>query len=153
MTLFLIARIAGRTVAIESRQVDSVVDIGLIVPVPRAGPQVRGIAALRSRVVTVIDARIALELPVDEMRGGAARNGAGRAVITIVDGHHYAILVDALDDVAPFTLAPLSSGLVLDKGWRAVGQGLIERDGEPILAILLDALIPGVAPTAGALAA
>lgn len=148
MALFLIAQIAGRTVAIESAQVESVVDLGAVVPVPRADRQVRGLTALRSRVVTVIDTRAALGLP-------PARTEANRAVITIVDGQHYAILVDALEDVAPFTLVPLSSGLVLDKGWLTIGRGLVERDGEPILAIALDALVPGVAgaPALAALAA
>ena len=140
--LFLIAELAGRRVAFPSADVESVVDIGVIVPVPRSERHVRGLAALRSRVVTVIDTRAALGLepgPQDAMR----------AVITIVDGHHYAVLVDALDDVAPFELMPLSTGLVLDKGWRLIGRGLVERDGEPILAIALDSLIPG----AGAIAA
>ncbi|PNB54031.1 chemotaxis protein CheW, partial [Pseudomonas sp. GW531-E2] len=95
MALFLIAQIAGRPVAIESSQVESVVDIGSIIPVPRAERQVRGLAALRSRVVTVIDTRAALGLE-------AAEVDASRAIITIVEGHYYAILVDALDDVAPF---------------------------------------------------
>uniref|UniRef100_UPI0035CBC478 chemotaxis protein CheW n=1 Tax=uncultured Sphingomonas sp. TaxID=158754 RepID=UPI0035CBC478 len=139
MALFLIAQIAGRTVAIESHQVESVIDIGAIVPVPRADRQVRGLAALRSRVVTVIDTRAALGLEAGPVE-------ATRAVITIVDGHHYAVLVDALDDVAPFELMPLSGGIVLDKGWLTIGQGVIERAGEPILAITLAGLIPrGVA--------
>jgi purine-binding chemotaxis protein CheW len=136
MALFLIAQIAGRPVAIESSQVESVVDIGSIIPVPRAERQVRGLAALRSRVVTVIDTRAALGLE-------AAEVDAGRAIITIVEGHYYAILVDALDDVAPFDLMPLSAGILLDKGWLKVGRGIVERDGEPILAIALDGLIPG----------
>ena len=62
MDLFLIAHIAGRGVAIESGQVDSVVDIGDVVAVPLADRAVRGLAALRSRVVTVIDTGIALGL-------------------------------------------------------------------------------------------
>ena len=141
MALFLIAQIAGRTVAIESGQVESVVDIGTIVPVPRSERHVRGLAALRSRVVTVIDTRAALGLE-------PASQEAMRAVITIVDGHHYAVLVDALDDVAPFDLVPMSAGIVLDKGWRVIGRALVERDGEPILAIALDALIPGASAIA-----
>jgi purine-binding chemotaxis protein CheW len=136
MALFLLAQIAGRPVAIESSQVESVVDIGTVIPVPRAERQVRGLAALRSRVVTVIDTRAALGLD-------AAEVDAGRAIITIVEGHYYAILVDALDDVAPFELAPLSAGILLDKGWLKVGRGIVEREGEPILAIALDGLIPG----------
>lgn len=139
-TLFLIAQIAGRAVAIDSAQVESVVDIGMVVPVPRAARQVLGLTALRSRVVTVIDTRAALGPPV-----GA---DAKRAVITLADGQHYAVLVDSLEDVAPFDLLPLSSGIVLDGGWRATGCGIVERDGEPILAIDLRALLPGLLPLA-----
>ena len=133
--LFLIAHIAGRGVAIDAAQVDSVVDIGEIVAVPRAEAFVRGLAALRSRVVTVIDTGIALGLAPtpDAMR---------RAVITIVDGHHYAILVDSVEDVAPFARLPLSSGLALRGGWASVGTGIVERDGEPLLIIDLAVVLP-----------
>lgn len=136
--LFLIARIAGRPVAIDSDQVESVVDIGEITPVPRAPAEVRGLAALRSRVVTVIDTCAALGLPPSPQT-------LARAVITLVDGHHYAILVDALEDVAPFQLLPLDGGVTLDGGWRRAGCGVIDRDGDPMLAIDLNAIIPGLA--------
>ncbi|MBY0520649.1 MAG: chemotaxis protein CheW [Sphingomonas sp.] len=136
--LFLIARIAGRTVAIESTQVDSVVDIGEIVPVPRASHEVRGLAALRSRVVTVIDTCAALGL-------AAAEQPSARAVITLVDGHHYAVLVDSLEDVAPFDLEPFAMGISLDGGWARVASGIVARESEAVLAIDLRLLIPGAA--------
>ncbi|MFL9842224.1 chemotaxis protein CheW [Sphingomonas sp. ST-64] len=140
--LFLIAHIADQSVAIDANQVESVVDIGAIVAVPRAEGHVRGLAALRSRVVTVIDTRAALGLP-------PSAAPAGRAVITPVEGHHYAMLVDALDDVAPFELQPLAAGVPLSEMWQRAGRGLVERDGEPILSIDLSALVPGLAePTA-----
>jgi len=139
--LFLIAHIGGRGVAIESGQVESVVDIGAITPTPRAAPHIRGLAALRSRVVTVIDTHLALGLP-------ERANAATRAVITVVDGHHYAILVDSLEDVAAFEPTALPAGLALHAGWRRAGCGAIERDGEPLLVIDLTALLPG--PTANA---
>ena len=47
--LFLIAHIAGRAVAIDSAQVESVVDIGTVVPVPRAAAQVLGLAGITMR--------------------------------------------------------------------------------------------------------
>ncbi len=53
--LFLLATIVGQEVAIRSDHVESVVDIGAITPVARTSRAVRGLAALRSRVVTVID--------------------------------------------------------------------------------------------------
>ena len=138
--LFLIAHIAGRTVAIGSEQVESVVDIGAVTPVPRAPGLVLGLAALRSRVVTVIDTRVALGLPRD--------TAAARAVIVRVDGHHYAMLVDALDDVSAFALQPLANGVPLDPAWRAIALGIIERDGEPVLAVDLAALVPTIAAAA-----
>ncbi|RYE00647.1 MAG: chemotaxis protein CheW [Sphingomonadales bacterium] len=133
--LYLIAQIAGRAVAIDSNQVESVVDIGEVTAVPRASAHVRGLAALRSRVVTVVDTQSAL--------GMAGESDARRAVITRVDGHHYAMLVDALDDVAPFELMPLAGGVALEPAWREAGRGVVERDGEPILAIDLASLVPG----------
>ena len=141
--LYLIAQIAGRPVAIDADQVESVVDIGEVTAVPRASQHVRGLAALRSRVVTVIDTQSALGLD--------AGSQAKRAVIIQVDGHHYALLVDALDDVAPFDLLPMAAGVTLDPAWRSAGQGIIERDGEPILAINLAALVPSAAGVEGAL--
>jgi purine-binding chemotaxis protein CheW len=134
--LFLIAHIAGRGVAIDSAQVESVVDIGAITPTPRAASHIRGLAALRSRVVTVIDTHAALGLPQLAIAGN-------RAVITVVDGHHYAVLVDSLEDVAPFAASPLPPGIGLEAGWRQAGCGSVERDGEPILAIDLTALVHG----------
>lgn len=133
--LFLVAHIAGRGVVIPADQVDSVVDIGDVVAVPRAERGVRGLTALRSRVVTVVDTGTALGLAATPM-------DTRRAVITKVDGHFYAILVDSLEDVAPFERQPLSSGLALDRGWAAAGAGLVERDGEPMLVLDLSAVIP-----------
>ncbi len=134
--LYLIAQIAGRPVAIDSDEVESVVDIGEVTAVPRAADHVRGLAALRSRVVTVVDTQSALGL---EPTGTEAK----RAVITRVDGHHYALLVDSLEDVAPFELLPIAGGIALDQVWRQVGRGIVERDGEPLLVIDLAALVPG----------
>ena len=87
--------------------------------------------------MTVVDTHSALGLD--------RSNDARRAVITHVEGHHYAMLVDALDDVAPFDLLPLAGGVALDAAWQRAGRGIVERDGEPILAIDLAALVPGYA--------
>ena len=132
--LFLIAHIAGRGVAIPADRVDSVVDISEIVAVPRADPAVRGLAALRSRVVTVVDTGLALGL--------AALGKTARAVITRVDGHYYAVLVDSLEDVANFELQPLGFGSALGPGWRKAAVGLVERDGEPLIVVDPTALVP-----------
>jgi purine-binding chemotaxis protein CheW len=143
--LFLIAHLAGRWVAVAASQVDSAVDIGEVVAVPCAPPAVRGLAALRSRVVTVIDTQVAL--------GREPAHRARRAIIAAIDGHHYAFLVDAFDDVFPFDAAPLSCGLALDGRWAVAARGVVERDGEPLLILDLAALVPAGVVTDGAIAA
>ena len=141
MELFLIAHIAGRGVAIPAEQVGSVVDIGEVVAVPLADRAIRGLTALRSRVVTVIDTGTALGL-------APTPDTARRAVITQVEGHHYAILVDSLEDVAPFERQVLSSGLALNHGWAAAAAGIVDRAGEPMLVLDLAAIVPAAAAIA-----
>jgi purine-binding chemotaxis protein CheW len=134
MTLFLLAHLAGRGVAIDSAEVDSVIDIGAIVPVPRAGEAVLGVAALRSRVVTVIDTWRVLGLTPPPT--------PPRAIVTRVDAHDYAVLFDTVEDVATLQAAPIPSGLALGGAWARAARGVVEVGGEPMLVIGLDALIP-----------
>lgn len=131
--LFLLANIAGRMVALRSDEVESVVDIADVRPVPRAAPQVRGLAALRSRVVTVIDTGMAL--------GEPATDAQRRAVVTQFDGHHYALLVDGLNDVSEFDALPLPSGSTFGPRWVGVANGVIDRDGELVLILDLAAVL------------
>ena len=132
--LFLLATIVGQEVAIRSDHVESVVDIGAITPVARTSRAVRGLAALRSRVVTVIDTATVLDPagPTTDRR---------RAVVTQVEGHHYALLVDALDDAHRFIPRPLAAGLMPGAGWAAIADGLIEHEGRVILILDLPAIV------------
>ena len=132
--LFLLATVGGHDIAVEACQIDAVIDIGEVTPVPRADAAIRGLAALRSRVATVVDTRAVLGL-------GTTPAGVRRAVTTHVDGHLYAFLVDALDDVAPFERQPLTGGIALGAGWRAAAAGLVERGGRPLLILDLAALV------------
>ena len=58
---------------------------------PRAAPHVAGLSALRSRVLTVIDCQRSLEL------GSTDLGGLREAAVVEVDGHHYALTVDAVE--------------------------------------------------------
>jgi len=137
--LHLLAHIGGRAIAVPCEAVDSVVDVTAIVPAPRAHPAVRGLAALRSRVVTVIDTWQVLGLP-------PGPDDAARAILTVVDGHHHAVLVDSLEDVAPLEVQPLPSGLALGDRWGSIATGTAERAGEPLLVVDLSRLIGGLMP-------
>lgn len=136
--LHLIGYLGGRGVLFNARQVDAVVDVGEIVPTPGAAPAVRGITALRSRVVTVIDTWQVLGLP-------APTTERHRAVTTSVEGQLYAVLLDGMEDVAPVEVMPLASGVAVGDRWSMVAAGSAVRDGEPMLVVDLPRLIACVA--------
>lgn len=138
--LFLIACMGGQRVAIPAAQVESVIDVGAITPVPRSAPGVRGLAALRSRVVTVIDTYRRLDLPLPG-------TGSRRAVVAEIDRHAYAFMVDSLDDIATFELEEKMSGSA-QGNWAGVTRGVVEREGAPVLVIDLAALLPEIAEAA-----
>ena len=135
-TLHLVAHVGACGVLIHAGRVDSVVDVDAIVPAPGAAPGVLGLAAMRSRVATVVDPRHVLGLP-----RGTGESAGRRAVVTAVDGHLYAIAVDTLEDVAMFSIAPPPAGL------GSLGpfvSGVVEGDGETLLALDLDRMIAAV---------
>jgi purine-binding chemotaxis protein CheW len=136
--LLLIVRLAGERVALPAAEVESVVEIEALIPVPGAAGHVAGLAALRSRVLTVIDCLASLDpsrrLPAD----------AREAVMAVVDGHPYALRVEAVEDVVESTgeRQPASS---LAAGWRRIGLATIEAEGDLLLLADVEALIAGPA--------
>ena len=97
--LLLIVTLAGQRIALRAADVEAVVEVGALVPVPRAPAHVAGLAALRSKVLTVIDchASLAFEAP-------RPRRPRRHAVVTTVDGHNYALLIDQAEDVVEVAL-------------------------------------------------
>jgi purine-binding chemotaxis protein CheW len=137
--LLLIVTIAGRRVAFPAERVESVVELEGLSPVPRAAPHVAGLSALRSRVLTVIDCQRSLEL------GATDLSGLHEAAVVEVDGHHYALTVDAVEDVVEALSDPQAMRAAMAAGWERVGLGMIETEEGPLLLIDIDALIAGPA--------
>ena len=92
--LLLVVFIAGERVALPAAAVESVVELDTLIPVPRAAPHVAGLSALRSRVLTVIDCMRSLELGSTD-----CSDGIREAAVVELDGHHYALIVDLVEDV------------------------------------------------------
>jgi purine-binding chemotaxis protein CheW len=134
--LYLIASIGGQSIAIRAALVDSVVDIGPISPVPLAAPHIAGLAALRSRVLTTIACDRALGLPPAPRR-------SSRAVVVEVDGHHYGLLVDTIEDARVIDEAPRPIGIRMAAGWSRVAEGMMDFHGETLLLINPARLIAG----------
>lgn len=136
--LLLVVVIAGERVALPAAAVESVVELDTLIPVPRAATHVAGLSALRSRVLTVIDCMRSLEL------GSAAQaDGIQEAAVVELDGHHYALIVDLVEDVIEAQSAPLPVRAAMGAGWERVSVGMVETETGPLLLIDVAALIGG----------
>jgi purine-binding chemotaxis protein CheW len=139
--LLLIVRLAGERVAFPAADVESVVEIEALTPVPRAAAHVAGLAALRSRVLTVIDCRASLE-------PGRQGEDTHDAVVVVADGHPYALLVDGVEDVVEASGEARPVRTSLAGGWRRVAKGTVDAGGDLLLLLDVHALIAGPAAEA-----
>lgn len=121
--LFLFATIAGTPVAIRANEIEAVVRLGDIVPIQRVPAHVRGLAALRSRVLTVID--------IESRIFGKSMAAGERplAVVSEVAAHTYGLLVETVSDIceAPDGVQTIQGRI--DRAWAPFATALVEREG------------------------
>jgi purine-binding chemotaxis protein CheW len=135
--LVLMTQIAGRRCAMAAKDVRSVIDLGTIAPVPRAPDFIAGITALRSQALTVIDCRRALG-----MHDGLWPSDS-RAAVVAIEGHFYALMVDAIEDIATAMSDPGQIPGGFGAGWSRAAHGMIETGMGPALLMNLAALVAG----------
>jgi purine-binding chemotaxis protein CheW len=136
--LLLVVVIAGERVALRSCETESVVELDTLIPVPRAAAHVAGLSALRSRVLTVIDAKRSLDLGISD-----CSDGIREAVVVELDGHHYALLVDQVEDVVESLSEPSPVRGAMEAGWERVALGMVETETGPILLVDVAAVVAG----------
>lgn len=136
--LLLIVSIGGSRVAFPSAAVESVVELDTLIPVPRAAAHVAGLSALRSRVLTVIDTVRSLDLGESD-----CSDGIREAAVVELDGHHYALIVDSVEDVVEAMSDPSPIRAAMGEGWERVALGMVETDEGPLLLVNVAALIAG----------
>jgi purine-binding chemotaxis protein CheW len=139
--LLLIVTIAGSRVALPAAAVESVVELDTLIPVPRAPTHVAGLSALRSRVLTVIDTLRSLELGECD-----CSDGIREAAVVELDGHHYALIVDVVEDVVEALSGPSPVRAAMGPGWERASKGIVETEEGPLLLLDIEALIAGPAP-------
>ena len=137
--LLLVVFIAGERVALPAAAVESVVELDTLIPVPRAAPHVAGLSALRSRVLTVIDCVRSLELGST----ASAAQGIQEAAVVELDGHHYALIVDLVEDVVEAQSEPTPIRAAMGAGWERASVGMVETETGPLLLVDVAALIGG----------
>ena len=137
--LLLVVTIGGERVALSAAAVESVVELEALTPVPRAAPHVAGLSALRSRVLTVIDCMRSLEkLGVTD-----CSDGIREAAVVELDSHHYALIVDLVEDVVEALSEPMPVRASMGPGWERVSRGMVETEQGPLLLVDVGALVAG----------
>jgi purine-binding chemotaxis protein CheW len=141
--LFLFARVAGTRIAIPSEEVEAVIRLADIAPIPCTGPGIAGLAARRSRVLTVIDVRPLVgepQEPVDRPLALVVHSG----------GHSYAVMVESVRDICPADggTHPLKGRI--SRRWRAHARAMVQHQGEVSLLVSAVDLIESGAFSAAA---
>jgi len=140
--LYLIADLAGSLVAIESSQVESIVHLPDVVPVPNCDPSVAGIFALRSRVLTLIDTQFHITGVQQIAPKGAL------AVVTEIAGHQYGLLVDKVHDIVPITIEEAGSKIRPPAVWNPYVEQIATHGRELVMILNTEALVSGQAALA-----
>ena len=133
--LLLMCMIAGRRAAIPAIRVQSVIEIDEITPIPGAPSFIRGLTALRSQALTVIDCRVALGFK------SAGDPVGSRAAVIAEDGHLYALVVDDASDVEEIEgeIQQLRGGF--GKQWAKAAVGMVETPRGPAIILDIPALL------------
>lgn len=124
----LIARVGGERFAVPAVEVEAVIEIGVIVPVPRAPAYIAGLTTQRSRTLTVVDVALALDLP----------HSAGRrnfALVIAHDGVGYALAVDAVENVVAAASEVHPAGVRLAPGWSRCARGIVDTSVGTVLLV------------------
>lgn len=133
--LYLFVSVAGTRVAVRTREVEAVVKLAEISPVPGMNIHVAGLSALRSRVLTIIDVAALIRgspTPVDQRCF---------AIIAAISGHSYGLMVDAVHDICHVPAGELPLRGQLDAAWLPYASAIVEHEGQPSLLVSLASFI------------
>lgn len=135
--LYLFAMLADTRIAVAAREVEAVVRLSDISPVPGMGAHIAGLSALRSRVLTIIDvAALIRGMPT-------AQRQRSFAIIADIAGHSYGLMVDGVSDICQVPGGELPLHGQLDPTWAPYARGIVEQDAQPWLLVSLAAFIDG----------
>ncbi|NWK95494.1 chemotaxis protein [Sphingobium lactosutens] len=137
--LYLLAMLAGTRIAVEAGEVEAVVRLTDISPVPGMGAHVAGLSALRSRVLTIIDVAAIVHgraTPAEQR---------GLAIIADISGHSYGLMVDSVTDICHVPEGELPLRGQLDAAWTPFARAIVEHEGYPWLLVSLAGFIEGCA--------
>jgi len=86
----------------------------------------------------VIDCLRSLELGVSD-----CSDGIREAAVVELDGHHYAFIVDVVEDVVEALSEPAPVRAAMGRGWERVCKGMVDTEVGALLLVDIAALIAG----------
>ena len=133
--LFLIADIAGTSIAICSEVIESVVTVSDVIEVPKCDPVIAGLFALRSRVLTLIDCqyRVTGQRKLLDQKG--------LAVVAAIGGHSFGLMVDRVHDVVSVAEDAIVPAVKLDRKWRGLVSELVEIEAKLLMIVDPESLV------------
>ena len=120
----LLAQLAGRQIAFPAHQIDSIVELGKVTPAPRSPAYIEGLSTLRSKSLTVINCKSVLGIADDE----SAPDGIRLAAVVKHGAHHYALILDDVQDVVEPQHEPEPVLGGVGKEWARVASGVVETE-------------------------
>jgi purine-binding chemotaxis protein CheW len=131
-------RLDNETYGINVMQVQEVLRVTEIAPVPGAPDYVMGIINLRGNVVTVLDTRIRFGLPTKET------DDATRIVIIESEGNVVGILVDSVAEVVDMRRSAVESSPNVgnDESSKYI-EGVATHNGELLILVDINKLLSG----------
>jgi purine-binding chemotaxis protein CheW len=133
--LYLFATLAGTRIAVETQEVEAVVRLADVSPVPGMGAHIAGLSALRSRVLTIIDAAALIH------GAPTPAKARGLAIIANISGHSYGIMVDGVTDICTIPEGALPVRGRIDSAWATYARGIVESAEGPCLLVSLAGFI------------
>jgi len=128
---YITMTVAGQLFGLPVLSVHDVLGPQRITRIPLASPEVAGSLNLRGRIVTAIDLRRRLGLP---MREDGAKS---MSVVVDRDGELYSLMIDSVGEVLTLHSERIEvNPPTMDSEWRDVSNGICRLDDQ--LLILLD---------------
>ena len=134
--LIVSLHVGGQLCGLPVQAVRDVLAPQTITRVPLASPEIAGNLNLRGRIVTTIDLRKRIGLPIPDATGPAM------SVVTEHGPELYALLVDRVLEVVSVsdrTLAPLPPTLAA--GWARFGSGVYQLEAGLLIMLDVDRLL------------
>jgi len=134
--VFLTVTVAGQTCSIPVLLVRDVLGPQAITPIPLAPAEIAGGLNLRGRIVTAIDLRRRLGLPLAEDSSKAM------SVVVELTGELYSLIVDQVGEVLPLPTANICPNPpTLDALWREVSTSVYREDERLIVMLDVERLL------------